>query len=280
MDNHQNLKCYEGVESVQLRLPEKEFDAYMQDKLRSADSDLEFIKQRVFEKRGKLDVCEIGSGNSKLLYRLEADDVIKNKAVGYEVAESRYRLAEKFKSALQSKLVDNRHQNFLDAPPEEQYDLIIMVDIVLQMIASWDAEAEAQAMDWLYQSIYRGGYIFLELEDFSSVLHEIDMDGRGEYRKWDEFPPSDPYAYGLYRMTKDDDGNLVDEKIFLKREDHSVEKNRAAFKSYTREQIKALLESVGFSVEICDYYNTDAEREAARKDGLYRETLYRVLAKK
>ena len=157
MDNHQNLKCYEGVESVQLRLPEKEFDAYMQDKLRSADSDLEFIKQRVVEKRGKLDVCEIGSGNSKLLYRLEADDVIKNKAVGYEVAESRYRLAEKFKSALQSKLVDNRHQNFLDAPPEEQYDLIIMVDIVLQMIASLDAEAEAQAMDWLYQSIYRGG---------------------------------------------------------------------------------------------------------------------------
>ena len=73
MDNRQNLESYNDVENLE-RFNEDSFAEYCRMKLDTAKTNINFIKKYVFPKRGlsDLSVCEIGSGNGKLLYALEA----------------------------------------------------------------------------------------------------------------------------------------------------------------------------------------------------------------
>lgn len=90
---------------------------------------------------GKIDICEIGSGNSKLLYNLDLEGIIR-KAVGYEVSENRWKFAEKFKEWLQYEShVENRNENILESESDEKFDVIIAVDIVTQIIVNLDERA-------------------------------------------------------------------------------------------------------------------------------------------
>lgn len=76
MNNIDNLSSYDGVESTQLNMFNKEdLELYLKDKLESAKSNLSFIKTHIY--KGKpLSVCEIGSGNSKLLYLMDSDGLL------------------------------------------------------------------------------------------------------------------------------------------------------------------------------------------------------------
>ncbi len=281
--NEVNLKCYEGVESVQLYdLSEEEQIAHMEDKLLSAESDVRFIQNSICKQLDHgINVCEIGSGNSKLLYLLEKKNLIEDWAVGYEVAETRFLFAEKIKELLGSTYVENRHRNFLEDEPCVGSDLVVFVDIVFQMIAPLcGGGAEAKALEWTYRSLKQGGYAFFEIEDFSYIMKEIESSGKNEYRKWEEFPETDPYEYGLYKLSKDEDGYLIYDKVFLRRDGAKKEKNHSVWKPYTRESFINLLNANGFSAKVYDYYNSEAEKQMDKDKGIFRNTLFRVLARK
>lgn len=76
MNNMENLHSYDDVEKVQLYgLDELEQRQYLNAKMKSAESDRDFIISHIYTGK-ELQVCEVGSGNSKLLYLLEQSGVL------------------------------------------------------------------------------------------------------------------------------------------------------------------------------------------------------------
>ena len=89
-----NFNAYEGVESLS-RFSDEDFKRYCTDKLASVEKHIHFIKKTCNIHPGYQGrVLEIGSGNGKLLFRLEQEGLLE-KGVGYEVSQSRCRFAEK-----------------------------------------------------------------------------------------------------------------------------------------------------------------------------------------
>jgi len=110
---HFNLNAYEGVESLS-RFSDEEFKHYCHDKLASVEKHIHFIKQHVIRPGYQGRVIEIGSGNGKLLFRLEQEGLLE-KGIGYEVSQSRCFFAEKFKNHVNSKKVKIVNEDFLQA---------------------------------------------------------------------------------------------------------------------------------------------------------------------
>ena len=108
-----NLNAYEGVESLS-RFSDEDFKRYCTDKLASVEKHIHFIKKHVIQPGYQGRVLEIGSGNGKLLFRLEQEGLLE-KGVGYEVSQSRCRFAEKFKNYVNSNKVKIVNEDFLQA---------------------------------------------------------------------------------------------------------------------------------------------------------------------
>lgn len=274
MDNKENLLSYQNVESIQLNLPEDEFEEYCELKLQSAENDIDFIRKHIWQ--GKpMNVCEIGCGNGKLLLSMERKNMISH-AVGYEVSEARCKFANKFLNRYGSKKVKIINDNFLNDTEKESggYDLIILVDIVWLFISSLYDRAEHDAMQWIYNNLRKEGMVLFEMEDYTKQIEYIKK--KGVYRFWEEFPKEDPFKYGLYKLDLDDDGNVVDEKIFIRRNIIKEEGFKCIIRSYTREESIELLRRYGMDVEIYPFY--DYVNCGTNKTDEH--DLYRVLARK
>ena len=271
MDNRENLTSYDNVESVQLHeLTEEGLRAYMKAKLESAKSNQRFIERFVYAGT-PIKVCEIGSGNSKLLYALEMDNVL-GRGAAYEVSQSRYEMAEKFKELLGSQNVRNINANFLDIPPSnDSYDLVVMVDIVFQIVAPLYDKAVEETLTWIRDSLHPSGKVFMEIEDFSAAFAEIEAND-GVLQKWVEFDEADPFQYALHRITRDEDGNLVVQKTHIRRNSNERDRFQNVIRSYTEKDMVQLLEHHGFDVQIFP-----GEFEAGEYRGTKR---FRVLATK
>lgn len=273
MDNKENLMSYQEVESVQLNLPDNEFNKYCELKLLSAEDDKAFIREHVY-KGTPMDVCEIGCGNGKLLLSMELDSMI-SQAVGYEVSETRCKFADRFLNRYDSKKVQIINHNFLDVYENvNQYDLIILVDIVWLIISPLYDKAEQDAMEWIYNHLREGGMVLFEMEDYSRQIERIKREGA--YLFWEEFPKDDPFKYGLYKMDLDKDKNVVDGKLFLRRDGMKEEAFKNVIKSYTRAESIELLEKYGFNADIYPYYKCDGGSVRRHNE----HDLYRVLARK
>ncbi len=270
MNNEDNLASYDNVETVQINLSEEALRSYLDAKMESAESNKRFIKENVFCGT-PLDVCEIGSGNSKLLYALEMCNVLEG-GTGYEVSASRHRLANKFAELLHSQKVRNINANFLDEEPvTNRYDLIVMVDIVFQIIAPLSDTAEQDTLDWIHKSLRDDGILFMEFEDYSNMFDELAVNG-GSLRKWEELPEGDPFQYALHLIEEDVDGNLVVGKTHIRRDSNERDYFKNVIKSYTMKKMTALLEKNGFMTKIFP-----GEFESGEYRGTKR---FRVLAQK
>lgn len=134
MDNRDNLHSYDNAEYMQAHeLTEKELLEYCRLKLQTAQSNTDFVAEYIWGV--PLNVCEIGGGNGKMLYCLETRKLL-DKEVSYEVSKNRCELEAKFAHILSSKCVEVRNRNFLEDDAEVgEYDCVIMVDIVMQLIS-------------------------------------------------------------------------------------------------------------------------------------------------
>lgn len=72
------------------------------------------------------------------------------KGINYEVSKSRCELAVKFAEISSSQNVEIRNCNFLeDIIEQNEYDCIVMVDIVLQIISPLYDAAESDTINWI-----------------------------------------------------------------------------------------------------------------------------------
>lgn len=254
MNNLINLSSYDNVEIIQLSLPDNEFRRYCEDKFLSAKNNLQFIENTVFSidrVKEELIACEIGSGNSKLLYCMERKGFLKE-GIGYEVSEGRWRFAEKIKERYGFHRVRNVNKNFLeDEPLKNKFDIVIMVDIVFQLIAPLYDSAQHDTLCWIYQSLKEKGKLFMELEDFTSISKELHM--KDKIKTWEAFHKSDAFQYMLNEITADENGNLIWKKKFLKRNENVEDNMVNVIRPYEKDEILTELNDAGFKVSVYPY---------------------------
>lgn len=247
-NNHINLSAYDNIENLE-NFTDEQFINYCNNKLIGCEKHLHFINNLDLPK--KIDICEIGSGNSKLLYKLEMAERI-NKAIGIEISKSRYQFAEKFKKYINSSRVENLNQNVFDMDFQIEFDLIIAVDIVLQLIVPISNNSEEKIMNWIYNNLKENGYIVFELWTFLSILEQLNL-SNNSLKLWDEFPNSDPFKYILSDIKIDEDDNIIWKKRFIKRDSYEESNFNNILKPYKKEEISDILLKYGFrDIEIFD----------------------------
>ena len=160
------------------------------------------------------------------------------------------------------------NQNFLEDRSEKKFDLIVAVDIVIQVISPLYDKAEEDMFKWFYEHLEDDGKLFLELVDYSSTVEALK--GDRIVRTWEEFPDADAYRYGLYSRRLDQDGNVVKDKIFIRRSDAEPWISQNVVKSYSRNKICEVLHKYGFTYDLYPYEGLNNEN----KD------YYRVIARK
>lgn len=261
---HINLSAYSDVEKLS-RFTDESFKKYCADKLFHCTNEVGYVKRHMVDDQWKGRICEIGSGNSKLLYRFEQEGFL-SKGYGIEVSRSRYLFAEKFKDHIGSKNVENINQDFLELNHYKNLDLVISVDITFQLIAALNNQAESQGLKWIYDSLRPGGFLVLELrffEEFSNRISETTKD----YKFWEEFPEHDPFEFVLAKIYRDSNNLLVWEKNFFERNTLQRSKFTNIFKPYNHQTIKTALVNAGFkSVEFSKNWLDSEDDNAMRKD--------------
>ncbi len=195
---------------------------------------------------------------------------IIRKAVGYEVSESRWKFAEKFKEWLQYEShVENRNENILESQSNEKFDVIIAVDIVTQIIVNLDEKAEERYFTWIYEHLKEDGYVFFDLCSFDRELEELRK--YNEYSCWHEFPEDDPFQYGLFKCTKDVNENIIYEKMYFERKTRIFSKFKNVIKPYSEEEFLKTLKLYHMSGEVFHCYSEPGDLDQGG---------YLVLAKK
>lgn len=274
MDNMDNLRSYDNVEYLQAhKFSDKELHEYFNLKMKTAQSNVEFIEKEIIIGEGynKLNVCEIGGGNGKLLFSLEKKGLLKQ-GINYEVSKNRCDLADKFAQILSSRVVETQNRNFLeDKTKQDEYDCIVMVDIVLQIISPLYDLAEYDTIQWVKRALKKGGYLFIECVDYSDMIENIEK--KGEICTWQEFPQDDPFQYSLDKFSIDGDNNLVCEKTFIGRDNDKRDYFKNVIHSYTEKEIVDILKKNDFNVKV--YSCNDASLPTDEKNNTYR-----ILARK
>lgn len=162
--------------------------------------------------------------------------------------------------------------NFLDdETKKEQFDCIIMVDIVWQLISPLYDFAQQDMLRWLKAALKQDGYLFIEIIDYSDVMQRIEKEGI--LRTWIEFPEGDPFQYSLDKFSIDPDNNLVCEKFFIGRNNHVRDYFKNVIRSYTKEEITQILTKNGFDSRIYPCYDETLPE-------IERNSTFRILARK
>jgi len=254
MAKHINLRSYDDVENLS-NFSEDSFVSYCKEKLSSCSDHLKFISRNCVVQSspwgGK--VCEVGSGNSKLLYRLERENLL-SEGVGIEISHSRFRFAEKFKEFVNSTKVKNLNSNVLEMKPFENFDLIMAVDIVFQLISPVDDLAEEVFLKWARKSLKSTGFLVLELWDLDNIKRQLEL-FQNNLKIWEEFPSSDPWEFVLAEITADSNKDIVWKKMFLKRGAAERSSFINILRPYSKAEITEILLKAGFAhVQIFDYW--------------------------
>jgi len=261
-EKHLNLSAYDNVEKL-INFSESSFIKYCDEKLESCFKHIQFIKKNIVNHNdswsGK--ICEIGSGNSKLLYRLEKESLL-SEGIGYEISSSRYKFAEKFKSYANCYKVTNINKNIFDALPPKNFDIVLAVDIVIQLIAPLNKNSEKDIMKWINQCLKPGGFVILELWDFEHILQQLEL-FQNKLKIWEDLPKSDPWEFILASISKDkNNDDIIWEKVFLKRNSQDRSKFINILRPYSRKQISIKLEENGFeSIKIFNKWFSDGDTE-------------------
>jgi len=213
MEIHPNLLAYDNVEQLE-NFTEETFNRYCTEKLKLTSKHVSFIQRNCinFSWHGK--VCEIGSGNSKLLYSLENEKLLRE-GIGIEISKSRFEFAEKFKIYAKSQTVTNLNEDILKIVKSsfDNFDLIIGVDIVLQLISPITKTAEKDILSWVFNSLKPKGFLILELWDFEHILKQLDLI-KDNLQMWEEFSQNDPFQFLLSQINLNEEKNIFKERFY------------------------------------------------------------------
>lgn len=273
-----NLFSYNNVEKISNFKNNNELNQYRKNKLSEAMRHIKFIKKHFPNEklRNKINVLELGSGNSKLLYQLENQGLL-NRGYGIEVSKSRYEFAEMWKKDLNIKNVKNINKNFLDLNLKNfgTIDLFICVDIALQFLEPIKKNSVLKILKNIKHILADDGYIILELWSMYNILKKINQNN-GLFKTWTKFSDSDPFSFVVESLEKDDDDFIIWNKHFIHKHNAiNDERNIMTniLRSYSPEEIRCMLKQAGFN-NIKIFKNFESEKYDKNHDE------YVVLAKK
>jgi len=255
---HANLTAYDDVENLK-RFDEKSFKKYCDGKLAGCAKHIAFIKKHCAGKKtwtGK--VCEVGSGNSKLLYRLEKEALL-SEGFGFEISNTRHTFAEKFKKYVGSKKVTNLKANVFETNPPENMDLVLGVDIVFQLFGPLFPKASDKIIKWFHKALKKDGVLLLEIMDFQYFKKCIALSKEKEFRWWEKFPEHDPFEFVLAEILLDRNKDIVWKKRFFRRNSDERSDFENVLRPYTQAQIKKLFSSYGFKCRTFPCWNTSGD---------------------
>lgn len=267
-----NLTSYDNVESLQNFSSLEQLSQYRLQKLSSTE-ELAGLVKKLF-KENRIKVFELGSGNSKLLYRLALDGALEH-GIGLEISETRFEFAEKWKKDLNLQNVQNINKNIFEFDLGcAEFDCCIAVDIVLQFLDPIKRGGVKKLLKAFYESLKPGGCVILELYSMFSVMRNIYANN-GLFRTWQMFDSRDPFEIILESISLDDDNFVVWEKMFYHRDDRNRNsKMTNILKPYSPVEIRSMLTQAGFThidvyknFKLNEYdYNCDEYVVLARRD--------------
>lgn len=245
---HPNFTAYDGVEHLEGFTSER-FAEYCDDKLKSCDKHIDFIRRYCIGPEWSGRVCEVGSGNGKLLFRLEKELLLRS-GIGYELSESRCRFAEAFGRYVKSTLVEIYKADFLSASLQAgSVDLVVAVDAVVNLICAVSPTHADAFFKKAFDSLKPGGHLVIELMTCERELNALRALHGQPYRTWKRFSGTDTFSFGLDEVSLDEKAtNLVWNKTFIYRGDSRCNETMTnVLKPFRRQDIHKLLSESGFT---------------------------------
>ena len=248
---HPNLLAYNDHEVF---VSEEDISAYRASKMRGVRKNISFVRNN-FNK--KLRVLEIGSGNSKFLYALEAENMLEE-GYGFEISKSRIDFADDWKRDLGIDNVHNIEENILATKFNRLpfFDLVYCVDLAFQFLDPVEPQSDLRILKSIYNSLESGGKVILELDCHQRLIDKME---NGKINTWQEFEEPDPWQYLLWDCNLEKDYLTLD-KTFIKRDLSETSKSKVVLKNYQRSDILHLLFLSGFdNIQVFESWNKDGD---------------------
>ena len=235
---HVNLKAYDSYELFD---DSKIESRYRDLKLKSCQKHVDLLRSEFNNK--KLNILEIGSGNSKLLINLFNQNLL-NYGYGIEISESRYNFAEKWIKDLNINNIKNINEDVINFNYDEigEIDVCICVDLCFQFLEPIKINSAELILNKIYNKIIKGGKIIIELDYCGNIINNLPYTNR----IWEEFPDSDPWKYSLWECNYNELTKILNwKKTFISKK-NEYETTSIDLKIYDSSEIEELLNKVGF----------------------------------
>lgn len=250
---HYNFTAFDEFEIFSSK---QEVEQYREFKINEVQKNISFVKNH-FDK--KIDVLEIGSGNSKFLYGLEEIGLL-NSGYGIDISKSRIDFANEWKSDLQIKNVYNIQGNVLELDMDglPKFDLIYCVDMAFQLFDPANQGSDIKFLNSCYKKLKKGGKIVLELDNNKQILKSLHNDN---IKLWQEFDNADPWMYLLWDCNYDRQKSYLHiKKAFIKRDLSKISRNNICLRIYTHSDIISILDKLSFNnIQIYNYWNKEGD---------------------
>ena len=185
---------FEGVENSENFNDRNSIELYRKEALEAFSPMSKFIKGFVGSK--KVNIMEIGSGNSSLLFNLNNEKILK-KGVGIEMARSRYIFAERWKNELGLENIININDDFRKVPIEKNKYEVFICNSTLQYL---DIKIASELFCYGYESLKKDGIFIMDVPNYGINIKKM-QNNIYSYKK--KFASTNPFSYGIYELKKD-----------------------------------------------------------------------------
>jgi SAM-dependent methyltransferase len=240
--NNKFLYSYEGVESLSNYSSAEELESYRKEALKFFLPMSRFIEEIAGE--SLIDVVDVGSGNSALLYNLASKGILKS-GIAIEISSSRSQFAEKWKSSKGYMRIKNINSDFRAVElPKESVDFFVC-NGTMHLLAAIDKNLPHALIEKAYDSLRPGGYLILDIPTHRAKIENMSD---GEYSFLISLPETNPFVTALYEMSTTDVAGVINSSSkYFDKKGLCVKRKRDVFYSYTKSEVCNLLRNCGFN---------------------------------
>ena len=236
---HKNLICYNNYEIFDNQNLETQ---YREHKLNDSNSHVNFVK-KIFNNK-KINVVELGSGNSKTLYNFSINNIL-NYGFGFEISNTRHEFAERWKKDLKINNVKNILDNFLNLKDYEinNIDLFFIVDLAFQFCEPIQIGSDKKILYDIYNLLNKNGKLIIELDGCGKIINSSKINNKF----WQEFNFPDPWQFSLWDCDYNNETKFLNwNKTFISRNENKKDFSSVTLRIYTQKEIEKILSEVGF----------------------------------
>lgn len=245
--NNTNFKSYSQIENIANFKDQAEINEYRKKRFIMWEKAVNFLG-KFREANQKWSVYEIGSGNSGLLYSLDARGWL-TAGVGIEYSQTRHEFAELWKKQDNYTRITNLQGDFAMVELEPMaFDLCLVIDNTFSYLAPENAAYPEILLQQASQRLKTHGRIVIDFHNYNMLVP-----GQPQ-RSWSRFPDTDPFRWGLYE-------NLVENGVntgsyIYVRPDGSQDSRVEHSQVYSLQDMESFFEKHGFALE-CHYGGWD-----------------------